>query len=488
MNTDGIDIWVLGDFGPFSRMGKSIGYLVTIGQSQFLIDCGSPLFSMIGGHGLKDIAGLIITHCHDDHKRWFSDLALFHRYAPDFNKKLFLLASEDVYDELVKSATTALDRSLSEDSKSIIDIPFDEYVDYQMIGPKAKFKLVTRDLGNGQSQIEVVDNKGNNVGPDKAKIIISDQTGRPRILFKDPDYNEWIEPECFYPYSSEVFYEKDKGHFKGNGFVIEALKAPVWHGIPGIGIRITTDKETVIFTSDTVHDLELWKQLCTEKRTQKMNISQKEFDSTQIIYGNINDYIERIWSEDRYKEATRTFNDDAVVVQDVSARKSIVHTDYVRLKHTMLQKDRAILTHCPDRITSEWVLCYSDKIFKIKGNKFYEVVDGKVYPMNADIYHKEEGKYYVGYRNENGKYQAYDHNGLLQLPLNGEEEGYDPGKPVFKVDVYEDISGKYFPILVDLHSMYFERSDGKVEIIKFNEKGSSGKVVENYRDKLLEKD
>ena len=40
---DGITIRVLGDYGPFSRMGKSIGYQVTIGQSSYLVDCGSPL-------------------------------------------------------------------------------------------------------------------------------------------------------------------------------------------------------------------------------------------------------------------------------------------------------------------------------------------------------------------------------------------------------------------------------------------------------------
>jgi hypothetical protein len=487
MKTDGIDIWVLGDFGPFSRVGKSIGYLVTVGQSRFLLDCGSPLFSMIGGHGLKDIVGLIVTHCHDDHKRWFSDLALFHRYAPDFNRNLLLLASEDVHEELLKSASTALDRSLSIDSKNVIDISFDEYVDYNMIGPRTKFKLVSRDLGKGQSKIEVVDSKGNALGPDRAKIVISNLTGRPRILFKDPDYNEWVEPECFYPYSSDVFYEKDKHQYNGNGFVIEALKAPVWHGIPGIAVKFSTEEETVLFTSDTVHDLELWKQLCSEKIPQKMNITEKEFESAQIIRGDINDYIERIWSEERYKEAMLSFEDDAVVVQDVSAKKSVVHTDYVRLRHTMLQKDKALLTHCPDRITSEWALCFSEKTYKVKGNTFYEVVDGKLYPMNADIYHKEEGKYYVGYRNENGKYQVYENNGLLHVLLNGETEGYDPGNPIYKVDIYEDISGKYFPILSDLHSMYFERSDGKVELIKFNEKGSTGKVIENHRDKLLEK-
>lgn len=487
MKTDGIDIWVLGDFGPFSKEGKSIGYLVTIGRSRFLLDCGSPLFSIIGGHGLKDIVGLIITHCHDDHKRWFSDLALFHRYAPDFNKNLLLLASEDVHEELLKSAATALDRSLSTDSKSIIDIPFDEYVDYRMIGPQAKFRMASRDLGEGQSRLEVIDGKGNAVGPDVAKIVISNQTGRPRMLFKDHNYNEWVEPECFYPYSSDVFYEKDKGRYKGDGFVIEALKAPVWHGIPGIGIKISTDEETVLFTSDTVHDLELWDQLCTEKRPMKMDIPEKEFESAQIIHGDINDYIERIWGEERYKEAMRSFDNNAVVIQDVSARKSVVHTNYVRLHHTLLQKDRAILTHCPDRITSEWVLCFSEKTYKIKGRKFHEVVDGKLYPMNADIYHKEDGRYYVGYRNENGNHQAYENNGLLHLLINGETEEFDPGKPIYKVDIYEDISGKYFPILNNPGSMYFKRSDGKVELVEFNEEGSTGKVVENCRDKLLEK-
>lgn len=74
---DGITVKILGDYGPFSRMGKSIGYQIVIGGASYLIDCGAPLFQQIGGHGLKEIRGLIITHCHDDHKRWFTDLALY---------------------------------------------------------------------------------------------------------------------------------------------------------------------------------------------------------------------------------------------------------------------------------------------------------------------------------------------------------------------------------------------------------------------------
>jgi len=80
---DGIVVKILGDHGPFSRIGKSIGYQITIGASNYLIDCGAPLFQHIGGHGLKNIDGLIITHCHDDQKRWYGDIALFSMYAAD---------------------------------------------------------------------------------------------------------------------------------------------------------------------------------------------------------------------------------------------------------------------------------------------------------------------------------------------------------------------------------------------------------------------
>jgi hypothetical protein len=238
MSTGGIDIYVLGDFGPFSRTGKSIGYLVRVGGSCFLVDCGAPLFNQIGGHGLKEIDGLIITHCHDDHKRWFSDLALFHMYVPDIDRKVMLMASEHVHQDLKEASAPAIDRSLSMDSKEIVDIAYEQYVDYRIIGPKAKYSIVQRDNGEGTRALRIVDSDGNPVGPDRAKIVISSKTGRPRMLFKDLEYNEWVEPESFYPFSSETFYESNRMEYRGEDFLIEALKAPVWHGIPGIGIRI----------------------------------------------------------------------------------------------------------------------------------------------------------------------------------------------------------------------------------------------------------
>lgn len=479
--TDGITIRILGDYGPFSKMGKSIGYQVTIGNSSYLVDCGSPLFQQIGGHRMKNMKGLIVTHCHDDHKRWFTDLALFYRYAPDFSQKIFFLTSEEINEELIKSTGPALDRSLSNDSKSIIDISYGEYINYKMIGPQAKYRIIMKDDGQGRLCFSLCDREGNLVAPDKAKIVISRKTGRPRMLFKDPDYREWVEPESFYPFSSQVFYEQDKNIFRDpEGFTIEAINAHIWHGIPGIGLRFKTDKESLVFSSDTVHDVEIWKQLYLEKRDQRLPLSKKEFDAASIIYGDMNDYLERVWSEERFLEAINIFN-NSIVIHDIATRKSVVHTDYRGLGNTVLKKDKTILTHSPDKMTSQWVLSDAEKYFRVKGDTFYEIVGDKLYPCNADVYHKEEGKYYVGYKNTEGRYTVYEKDGLLYL---SPEKRPDLGTPCYQVDLYEDISGKYFPKLEDTNIVYFERNDGRVELVKYTDTGSTGKIEENQRHGL----
>ncbi len=474
---DGIAVHILGDFGPFSRMGKSIGYLLEIGESRYLIDCGAPLFQQIGGHGLKNIEGLIITHSHEDHKRWFTDLALFNRYALDISRKVLLITSESVHEEVMRSSLPALGRSLSPDSERIIDIAYEEFVDCGTIGPRARYKITMLDEGMGRTRAAVTDRKGSEIGPDKAKIVISRKTGGCRMLFKDPDYGEWVEPESFYPFSSSVFYEDEKNVRGCNGFTIEAIKAPVWHGVPGIGVKVRTEKETLIFSSDTCHDEELWKRLYSEKRTRVLHMPENEFEASSVIYGDINDYIQRCWSEERYKEAVRAF-EGAVVMHDVYSRNSIVHTDYEKLDKTSLNKGRAILTHSPDMMTSEWVLCDTDKSFRIKDGMFYEMVGDDLYPMDADVYHKEGGRYYVGYRNERGKYTLHEKDGLLRFTSF---DGREVGVPLYNVDLYEDISGKYFPKIEHQGAFYRQRSDGRVELVELTQNGSSGKIVENHR-------
>ena len=209
-------------------------------------------------------------------------------------------------------------------------------------------------------------------------------------------------------------------------------------------------------------------------------MSKKEFESASVIYGDINNYIERTWSEERFDEARKTF-DDAIVIHDISSKNSIVHTDYQQLKHTALKRENVILTHSPDKMTSEWILSKADKVFMVKEDTVYEVVSGELFPLNADVYHKEEGRYYVGYRNAEGKYAVYEKDENLSLSYQGRPE---LGKQLYRIDLYEDISGRYFPRLESVDSAYQERIDGSVELVKFFVDGSSGKDVESCRDKI----
>lgn len=475
MGKGGITLKVLGDFGPFSRVGKSIGYLVSVGGEHFLVDCGSPLFNQIGGHGIKDITGLLITHCHDDHKRWFSDLALFHRYAPDFHSNIFLLATEDVLAGLIDSSAPAIDRSLSMDSERIIDIGFDEYADVQLIGPKARFRIATLDHGNGAGLLRVVDDAGEPLPPDRAKVVVSARTGRHRMLFRDPASGEWIEPESFYTFRSTAFYHSDRNVYRGDGFTIEAIKAPVWHGIPGFGVKFSTGTDTLFFTSDTAHNLDLWERLCDTKRPQQI-ADRAAFDAAHVIHGDINDYIERIWSRERYDEAVASFA-HAFVVHDISLMKSVVHTDYIRLGNTVLERPNTLLTHSPDRITSEWMLCCAEKTFRIHGDRICEEVDGQLYEMDADIYHKEAGKFYAGYRREGGAYKVYRRDGVLNVFPFGLIEGLDPGEHIYNVDIFEDMDGRYYPKIDAANAYYRTRRDGRVERVEVTHKGSTGRVV-----------
>jgi ribonuclease BN (tRNA processing enzyme) len=463
-------------------MGKSIGYQVTIGDSSFLVDCGSPLFQQIGGHNLKSINGLIITHCHDDHKRWFTDLALFSLYTPDHPHRLPIFTSEAVNEGLIATSGPALDTSLSGDSKNVVDLTYDDYIDFTPLGPRAKFRIIRREIGDSVSRLEVVDSCGNTVGPDRAKIVVSARNGKPRLLFRDPDYGEWVEPGLFYPFSSTTFYEADQNIYRDpGGFTIEAINAPVWHGVPSIGLRFRTASESLVFSADTAHNKDLWQALHTEKRPQKLNMSQDEFDQASVIHGDINDYIERIWSTERYREALCAF-DDAIVIHDIATRKSVVHTDYRSLGQTVLEKGKAILTHSPDKITSEWALSKAEKTFLIKGDGFQEVVGDRLYPMDAAVFHKEDGKYFVGYKSINGKFTVYEKDGILNL---GGRWNWENGAELFKVDLYEDISGKYLPKLADGDTArYVDRTDGQVELVTFNDLGSQGTVVEDQRARL----
>lgn len=478
-DSSSISVKVLGDYGPFSRIGKSIGYQVTIGQSRYLVDCGSPVFQKFGGHGLKSIKGLIVTHCHDDHKRWFSDFALFNRYAPDVDRKLFLMTSEKVNSGLIDASVPALSMSLAPDCREIIDIPYSDYVDFMSIAPAARYCIKRVDVAPGLSRLAVVDAAGEFLPPDRAKIFIG-VSGVPRMLFKDPQSGEWVEPESYYPFSSDVFYDSDwKPYRDSEGFTIEAINAPVWHGVPSIGVKFITDKETLVFSADTNHDLELWQQLYQEKIPQRRKVSDREFDESAVICGDINDYIERIWSEARYNDAVSAFA-TGITIHDIAVRKSVVHTDYRRLHQTTLDRKRTILTHSPDKMTSEWLLSEAEKEFLISGESFYEMVGGEKTAVIGDFFHKENGRYFVCFINPAGKYSIYESDSVLSVST----DPFKSGTLLTNVDIYEDFQGYYLPMLTSDEDHYLLRPDRRIELVRFSAEGSTGTIVEDQRPRL----
>jgi hypothetical protein len=132
-------------------------------------------------------------------------------------------------------------------------------------------------------------------------------------------------------------------------------------------------------------------------------------------------------------------------------------------------------------MTSEWVLSKAGKFFKIKDNRFMEMVGDTLYPLNADIFHKEHGRFFVGFKNPAGNTGVYERNGVLSIEWDGNPH---KGELIYRVDLYEDIGGGYYPRLDQDVSEYRERSDGRVERVEFDQEGSSGRVVESCRDRL----
>jgi len=122
-------------------MGESSGYMINVNDSVYLLECGSPIFPFLGYKGIANIKGIFGTHSHEDHKRWFTDIVLFTFYNPLLKHKLRLISSEIVLEEFAKNSKGALERSLSLDSKRIIDIPYNLMVEERIIGPRSKYSI-----------------------------------------------------------------------------------------------------------------------------------------------------------------------------------------------------------------------------------------------------------------------------------------------------------------------------------------------------------
>jgi ribonuclease BN (tRNA processing enzyme) len=470
---------VIGNTTAFSLVGESSGYLITVNGHCYLLECGAQVFPTLGYQGLGRIKGIFASHSHEDHRRWFTDIVLYNHYDSKSSQRVRLISTETVLEEYHKNSKGALERSLSQDSKQVIDIPYGQMVEEVVLGPKSRYAIVLETVGSGCYCYRIRDRGGNMIGPEKAKIIINPVANRPRLLFKDDETGEWVEPQNYYPFGSEQFYEKDQNPFldEAAGLTVEAVKAPVWHGVPTIGFRFKTARNTLFYSADTVYKPSLWKELYQTYRPQRFKtIRRKAFEEQSVIIGDINDFTERTWSRQRYEAALEAYQ-GAVVIHDVARKNSVVHTNYEDICDANIAQ--LLFTHTPDNLTARRPILKSGKRVVLRNGHIYECVDGRLFAFDADVYVKHLSSCYIGYESENGPYKIISRNGLL-----GVVEATGCEKGLMRLDLYEDINGRYFPVLKEPDKFYRLRADGQVEEVTIDEKTSVGRLVKNMRDRL----
>jgi putative transposase len=479
MMSHDIEFEVIGNTSPFSLMGESSCYLITVNGRSYLLDCGTPIFPYLGYQGISEIKGIFATHSHEDHKRWFTDIVLFSFYNPVLKSKVRLVSSETILDEYAKNSKGALERTLSFDSKKVIDVPYENMVEPIVIGPRSKYFINLKKGGSGFFYYQVEDRQGNVIGPDKAKIFINPAATRPRLLYKDDETGEWVEPESYYCFDSGLFYEKDKNVFYDGeaGLTVQAVKSTVWHGVPTIAFKFMTKENSLFFSADTVYRPDLWLQLCEERQPQRFNtITSSEFEKSSIIIADINDFIERTWSRQRYESAMSAY-EGSVVVHDVARNKSIVHTDYADIAKAPFQ--HIFFTHNPDNLTSWRPILTSRKKLVLSKGEVSESVKGVLYPYDADVYVHHLSGDFVGYKSEKGSYKVIEKDRLLGIVGSD-----DPQEGLMRVDLYQDLRGEYFPLLSSFNKVYYIRDDERVEERTFDSNRSSGRVVQSMRGSI----
>ena len=243
---------VIGNTTAFSLVGESSGYLITVNGHRYLLECGAQVFPALGYQGLDRIKGIFASHSHEDHRRWFTDIVLYNYYDSKSRRRVRLISAESVLEEYHKNSKGALERSLSQDSKQVIDIPYEHMVEEVVLGPKSRYFIALETVSSGCYAYRIRDRAGNTIGPERAKIVINPVANRPRLLFKDDETGEWVEPQSYYAFSSEQFYEKDQ-----NPFVDEAAGLTVERSRPRSGTAFPPSgsdskrPEILFFTAQT---------------------------------------------------------------------------------------------------------------------------------------------------------------------------------------------------------------------------------------------
>jgi hypothetical protein len=412
-NSPGLEIEILGDSASLDREGKCVGYRLTTGGRNLLLDCGSPALGMLGSEAFRQISGVLVSHCHEDHVRWLAEFALFKRFYVPGPDRLKVYATEDVHVEIRKFLQVFLERSLSYDRDRVIEFPCDSFIEPHILGYSARFRIKKIAFsGNTAFALRVADSRGKAVSPTRAKVIISPETGRARMLFRESKNGRWVEPECYFAFGDPEFYEKRESVLKAGGCSIKAVKDHFWHGMLGSGFEISSRGNRTFFSCDTVYDPKLWKKLATDVRPSRLRPSGRNFNRSHIIEGNINDYIEQTWSAERLKAALALYEKRGTVFHDVNTRESVIHTEYDVLASSGIEN--LVLVHAPEYFVSREMLARPGQVFVIRNGKFTEKTGKKSRASKPDIHIRDRGKFFVGYKNPKGSHEIFRKNGLLK--------------------------------------------------------------------------
>lgn len=482
MTLSNLTLDVIGDSGPFSRLGKSIGYLLEVGDSRYLVDCGAPIFQILGSDGLNELDGIIATHGHEDHKRWFTDFALYQKFNRPEGNRVTLYGSRTILENYRVASAAAFEKTLSANSDRIRTLTFDDFVESVRIGPEPRYRIEQRDDENGPHPGRVVDRSGEPCPPDRAKIVKPPGAVIPRMLFKDPVEEVWVDPESFYSFGDERFYvqENSPETLLSDGLSVRPLQAPAWHGPPTTSLLFECSGQELFLSSDTVYDPELWKNL-TQQHPQDSNRTA-EFEEKYYLENPLENYVEQTWSEERLRKALAAYDRSGPCLHDVSGPDSTVHTSYDEIEH--FDRD-LLLTHSPDEFVATHPLAHLGKTYELhNGNLLERTRTGDCHPPTADCYVKKYSDYYVGYEDPGGNYFLVkwgpgNYDVTDERP--GNEEDYEKITPVA---LYRDIGGEYFPILESEDEEYFVRADDAVVKLTHNQAQTAGVTVTGHREDL----
>ncbi len=437
---DCFKIKVIGDSGPFSKTGRSICYLIEVGESSYLVDIGSPVFQLLSFPQLNAINGIAITHPHDDHKRWYSDFLLYRKYVTPNQPKMKLLTGWLLINDIKRSSRAALEKTLSFDSEKVVECAYENFVDQRPISPQPKY-TVKKIYQNNTLEFRVKNEDGKILTPDKAKVIIHPVTGSRSILFFDEEYRQWINPETFYSFSDTTYYNEIIPFIdEKSGLKISAVNAATWHGINAVSFIFEYDNTKIYFSGDTVYNSKLWLKFMESELTPKTDLTTPQFINAYSIIDDINNYIQRTWSQRRFKEAMSIYSDMDIIIHDSAAINSIVHTDFSSCAE--LEKNKTLLTHCPDKYISPIPITFNDKQYVVSDKKIYELCESKQYSLNADYYIKMNNHFYAGFKKSSGKYGVVYKNNIADIiEINDENKN---NSDIDIIELVEDIAGNYY--------------------------------------------